>query len=233
MYKKGAQQTTARRRFIGMLAAGATALGVDTILFPMQLKAKTYSLEGELNEADEWFAKIQGKHRIVFDVTQPHEVMPFAWPKIFLLTNDKTGTSEKDCGVVVVLRHNAIPYAFNSQLWSDYKFGEMFKADDPISKTPAMRNPFWKPRSGDFKIPGIGEVQIGINELQASGVLFCVCNVSMTAHMAIVAEKMKKDIEQVKKEWLSSLLPGVQLVPSGVWALGRAQEHGCAYCFAG
>jgi len=28
-------------------------------------------------------------------------------------------------------------------------------------------------------------------------------------------------------------LPGIQPVPSGVWAIGRAQEHGCAYCFAG
>jgi intracellular sulfur oxidation DsrE/DsrF family protein len=29
------------------------------------------------------------------------------------------------------------------------------------------------------------------------------------------------------------LLPGVQVVPSGVWAVGRAQEKGCGYCYAG
>jgi intracellular sulfur oxidation DsrE/DsrF family protein len=27
--------------------------------------------------------------------------------------------------------------------------------------------------------------------------------------------------------------PGIQVVPSGVWALERAQKHGCAYVFAG
>jgi intracellular sulfur oxidation DsrE/DsrF family protein len=37
----------------------------------------------------------------------------------------------------------------------------------------------------------------------------------------------------VKKDWESGLLPGVTVVPSGVWALGRAQENKCAYCFAG
>jgi intracellular sulfur oxidation DsrE/DsrF family protein len=29
------------------------------------------------------------------------------------------------------------------------------------------------------------------------------------------------------------LIPGVQVVPSGVLAVARSQEKGCAYCFAG
>jgi intracellular sulfur oxidation DsrE/DsrF family protein len=44
---------------------------------------------------------------------------------------------------------------------------------------------------------------------------------------------MNMKAEDVKKEWLSGLLPGIQQVPSGVWALGRAQEQRCAYIFAG
>jgi len=39
--------------------------------------------------------------------------------------------------------------------------------------------------------------------------------------------------EDVKKDWVANLLPGIQVVPSGVWAVGRAQEHKCAYVFAG
>jgi intracellular sulfur oxidation DsrE/DsrF family protein len=39
--------------------------------------------------------------------------------------------------------------------------------------------------------------------------------------------------EDVMKDWMAGLLPGIQVVPSGVWALGRAQEHGCHYIFAG
>jgi hypothetical protein len=37
--------------------------------------------------------------------------------------------------------------------------------------------------------------------------------------------------EDVKADWMKGLLPGIHVVPSGVWALGRAQEHGCGYCF--
>jgi hypothetical protein len=39
--------------------------------------------------------------------------------------------------------------------------------------------------------------------------------------------------EEVLQEWQANLIPGIQPVPSGVWALGRAQEHKCAYIFAG
>jgi hypothetical protein len=55
----------------------------------------------------------------------------------------------------------------------------------------------------------------------------------MTVYSAAVGEGMKMDPVAVKKEWMAGLLPGIQVVPSGVWAVGRAQEHGCTYCYAG
>jgi hypothetical protein len=60
--------------------------------------------------------------------------MPFAWPKIFLLTNAATGTPEKDNTAVVVLRHDAIPYAFNDAMWKKYKFSEMFKKSGELGR---------------------------------------------------------------------------------------------------
>jgi len=112
-----------------------------------------------------------------------------------------------------------------------YKFVEVFKADDPLTKAPSVRNPFWKPKPGDFKVPGLGPVEIGINQLQDNGVMFCVCDVAMTVYSSVLAGT--GDGAAIKKDWMSGLLPGIQVVPSGVWAVGRAQEHGCAYCFAG
>ena len=106
------------------------------------------------------------------------------------------------------------------------------KANDPKTKAPSTRNPFWKPAKGDFKVPGIGDVEIGINELQASGVMFCLCNAAFTVFTAVAADSMKMNVDDVRKEWKAALLPGIQLVPSGVWAVGRAQEHMCQYCYA-
>lgn len=238
---------THRRNFLGSLAKGVAALGLVSIAAPLKLNAQQEQKKkpatggAELSAADAWFNKIKGKHRVVFDATQPHEVFPFAWPRIFLLTNEKTGSPASDCGVVVVLRHSAIGYAFEDRLWEKYKLGELFKAGDPgpafqaadAATAATKRNPFFNPKPGDFKVPGFGEVSIGINELQASGVLFCVCEAAITVYSAVAAGMMQMDAAEVRKDWVSGLLPGIQPVPSGVWALGRAKEHGCAYIFAG
>lgn len=225
---------SSRRNFLGALATGAATLSVATLTTPLTAGARAISEEFHSDDdPDEWFKQIKGKHRMVFDVTQPHEIFPFAWPRVFLMTNQATGTTEKENSVVVVLRHDAIPYAMEDRLWEKYHFGEVFKAMDPKTKTAALRNPFWKPNAGDYKIPGVGNVAIGINELQESGVLFCVCDVALTVYSAAVAGNIQGNPEEVKKDWVAGLLPGIKPVPSGVWAVGRAQERGCAYCFAG
>jgi len=222
-----------RRKFLQTLATGTAALGIASVISPFQQIQASPALTLTDPSPDEWFDKIKGKHKMVFDATRPHDMMPFAWPKVFGLTNAATGTPMKDCGIVVVLRHSAIGYAMPDAMWAKYNFGQLFEAEDPKTKKPSDRNPFWQPKPGDFKIPGVGEVAIGINELQQDGVMFCVCNMAITVYSAVAAGMMKMTADDVKKEWLSNILPGIQVVPSGVWAVGRAQEHGCAYCFAG
>lgn len=224
---------TGRRKFLGSIATGAVAMGLGGIAAPLQSIANSTEQHSNPDDPDEWFKKIKGKHRIVFDVTGPNEIMPFAWPRVFLMTNELTGTMGKDTNAVVVLRHNAIPYALEDRLWAKYKLGDVFKIQDGTTKASAVRNPFWKPKAGDYQVPGIGPVSIGINELQDSGVMFCACNMAITVYSAAIAQGMGMSSEDVKKDFLSGVLPGIQVVPSGVWAVGRAQEHGCGYCFAG
>ena len=236
---------TSRRSFLGTLATGAATLSAAS-LAPLSSGAKKisehlYKEEAPDPDPDAWFKQIKGKHRIVFDATRPHEVFPFAWPAVFLMTNESTGTPAKESSVVVILRHEAIPYAFEDRLWAKYNFAEAFKAGElgPAFKAAdyktaaSVRNPLWKPKMGDFEIPGFGAVAIGINDLQDKGVMFCVCNAAITVYSTALAKGMNMSPEAVKKDWLSGLLPRIQVVPSGVWAVGRAQEHGCAYCFAG
>ena len=234
--EKNNSETSPRRKFLGTLATGAAAMGLATFGTSTLAKAGALSSLQDHNTdpatPDEWFDKIKGKHRMIFDVMEPKEgheaILPFAWPKVFLLTNASTGTPENECNVVVVLRHNAIPYAMEDRLWSKYKLGEFFNIKDDTTSAPSLRNRFWKPNPG-YSVPGVGAVPIGINELQDSGVMFCVCAMALKVNSAVVAEKMKLKQEDVMNDWLSGILPGIQVVPSGLWAIGRAQEHKCGY----
>ncbi len=222
--------STSRRNFLGTLATGAAAISVGSLATPLQSLANPYESKKYADDADAWISQIKSKkHKAVFDVTESRGIMPFAWPRIYLMTNEMTGSKPQDMAAVVVLRHEAIPYAMQDGLWSKYSFGKMFKADDPMTQQAAVRNAFYKPKADDFKVPGVGPVQIGINELQESGVLFGVCNVALTVYSAAAADAMKMNAADIKKEWEAGLLPGVKVLPSGVWGVTRAQEYGAAY----
>ncbi len=106
----------------------------------------------------------------------------------------------------------------------------MFVDNDDETKAPAIRNPFWQPKPGTFKEPGLGEVQIGINEVQASGVMFCACDVALTVNSRDYGQNEPKDAAVAKKGIKEAILV-YNRVPR--YVAGRAQEHGCAYCFAG
>src|SRR5213075_1745596 len=133
---------TTRRGFLGSIATGAAAMGLATLTSPLQqLHASPANPDDD--PAELVFKNLKGKHRIVFDVTEPNGMMPFAWPRVFLMTNTMTGTPEKDSTVVVIMRHNGIPFAMNNSLWTKYKFGEFFKVNDDATKSAAVKNAFW------------------------------------------------------------------------------------------
>ncbi|HLF35035.1 MAG TPA: hypothetical protein VI583_12405, partial [Cyclobacteriaceae bacterium] len=181
------KNSNSRRKFIEKFVASATLAGLAGPTFSKSLIPGNNTVTGEL---DDWFNQIKGAHRAVYDVPSPNDLYPFAWPKVFLMTNEMAGAKPGDSSVVVVLRHEGIPFAMENRLWEKYHFGELFKYNDPVTKKPSLRNPFWQPGDNDFVVPGVGPVQIGINQLQESGVMFCVCNMAITVYSAAIAQSM-------------------------------------------
>lgn len=217
---------TPRRAFLSTLAG--TTLGLPAMLSSVEASAQPMDTFAA-GDADEWFKKVKGKHRIVYDAPEPHNGFPIIWSWAFYQTNNQTGSPDTDLTAVVVLRHNGIPMAMEDKLWAKYKFGETFKINDNNTKAPAVRNPFYEPMGADFPLPAIE----GIKKLQARGAMFCVCDLALTVYSGFTAQAMNMKPEEVKADWVAGLLPGVQIVPSGVWAISRAQEKACGYCYAG
>jgi len=216
---------TSRRTFINTLAVGATGMMASASAFARP----SFEMSASVNDAEEWMKKIKGKHKIIYDASEPHNGFAVLWSWVFYQTNNQTGTPDNDQTALVVLRHNAIPLAMEDRLWEKYKFGEMFKITDNNAKAPALRNVFYDPHGADFPLSAVE----GIKRLQQRGVMFCVCDTALTVFSGFVAQAINQKPEDIKKDWLSGLLPGIQAVPSGVWAISRAQERGCAYCYAG
>jgi intracellular sulfur oxidation DsrE/DsrF family protein len=217
---------SSRRMFLGALAAGTAGLATA----PQNVLATMHQqTTADVSEADEWLKKIKGKHKILYDAPEVHDGFPIIWTWVYYQTNNQTGSPDSDLTAVVVLRHNAIPLAMQDSVWAKYKFGDAFKVTDNNTSASSVRNPYYEPQGKDFPMPAIQ----GIKAMQARGAMFCVCDMALTVYSMMTAQSMNLKPEDVKKEWVAALQPGVQVVPSGVWAIGRAQEKGCAYCYAG
>ena len=213
--------TTARRGFLGRLAAAAAAAGLSSAV-PSTLQAETPNEASADPALDAWFGRIKGKHKIIFDVPEPNNGMGAVWPRVYL--NTMKATYPGDATAVVILRHGGIPLGMSDALWSKYNFGETFSIKE--GDAPAKRNIY-------ASITGLPIPGLGIAELMKDGVLVGLCDVALTVYSTGAAKKMGLKPEDVKKEWIAGLLPGVQIVPSGVLGVARSQELGCVYCFAG
>lgn len=221
---------THRRGFLGSVAATAAALGLGEFV-PKPLVAQYDATPTGAGDPvyEAWLKGIKGKYRQVYDAVEPNDGFSLIWSHVFLLTGAPGyGVPESDLGVVVVLRHSAIPIAFKDEVWAKYKFGEMFKVTDKSTNAPAVRNVFANTKPGDLPFP-----EAAVEKLQARGVQFGVCNMAITFFSMVTAQTMGAQAAEVKQEWIAGLLPGITVVPSGVVAVNGAQKQGCSYCYAG
>jgi len=220
--------TNSRRQFLNTVALGAAAGSIGILSAPLNASVPAITTE-EMGDADKWFEKVKGSHRIVYDASTPHDGFAIIWTWAFYYSNNQTNTPDQDMTAVCVLRHNAIPFALKTELWEKYKLGEIFNVNDSKTGQASLRNLYYEPQTGDFPLP----VVQGIKDMQGRGAMFCVCNLALSVYSSVVAAKLGVNAEEMHKEWVDAVYPDIQVVPSGVWALGRAQEKGCGYIFAG
>ncbi|RIA09503.1 hypothetical protein OE09_1341 [Flavobacteriaceae bacterium MAR_2010_72] len=216
-----------RRQFIGALALGATASTMAALANPLHTEDLKFSPK-QMTAADDWFKNIKGSHRVVYDGSTPHMGLPIVWNWAFYLTNNETGSPDSDITAMTVIRHTAIGFALEDRLWAKYNLGKFFEIKD-YTNDFAVRNPVYEPKDGDYPING----PEGIKRLQERGAMFCVCNLALKVYSGFIAQGMSLNGDNVYKDFISGILPGVKVVPSGVWALERAQQNGCGYIFAG
>jgi intracellular sulfur oxidation DsrE/DsrF family protein len=217
-----------RRAFLGTIVAGAAAAGLAHV--PGALAAESMDLPVAGSEAlDAALKKMSGrKFKQVFDAPRPNESMPVIWSWAYLHTLNKLKVADSNVGCFVVLRHEAIPFAMQDQLWAKYKLGEVFKIDDKTTKAPSLRNIVTNIKPEDMPIP-----EMAMEKVQARGVTFGVCDLAMTVYSMMLAGSASMKPEDVKKDLVAGLVPGIVVVPSGVYAVHRAQSAGFTYCFAG
>ena len=184
--------------------------------------------EGPATDFTRWLDTIPGKHRVVLDMREPNGGMALAWAWVFLFTAPQAyAVPESDVGVVLVLRHNAIPIALGDAAWEKYKLGQVFNIMDPNTNAPALRNPFYATMHEPFS------PDMALQKLIGRNVRVAACDMAIHFYSGLVAKQAGLNHDEVKAEWNKALLPGIAHAPSGLVACQGAAARGCSYLFAG
>ena len=202
----------ARRGFFAHVG-GLVALGLAGI--------SAARAQAPAGDGPNWPGDLKGRHRQVVDAYEANGGFPLAYAYTFLAPN-------ASASAVVVLRHLATPMGLTDAMWSKYKIGATLEIDDPETKTPAVKNPFIRPKPGVLMTD-----DMAIDKLLAAGTVFGVCNVAIQVLSKNLAGNAGVSADAAAKEWAANVISGMTIIPSGTWGVNRAQEAGCTYCTGG
>jgi hypothetical protein len=208
-----------RRNFFRL--AGATVLGLAGLASAASRAQAATPVAGD---GPNWPGKLKGRHRQLVDAYTVNDGRPLAFAQAFLLTDAAPGSATS----VVILRAQALPIALKSAMWEKYKIGESFKIIDPETKASALKNPFLNPKPGVLIMD-----DMAVDRLLGKGAVFGACNLALHNLSKQLAGNAGVSADDAAKEWAANLVPGITLLPSGVWGVNRAQEAGCTYCSGG
>jgi intracellular sulfur oxidation DsrE/DsrF family protein len=209
-----------RRAFLTRVPAAATLLG--GVQNPDAQPAPAASrLEPARHAQDAWLDDLPSRHRAVFDTwLADHFSGALGFASNWLRINkEEYGLSEKDLGLVIVLRHGTGPFAFNESVWA--KYGKYFAARMSAADVKAHPN------------PTTNVYAARLSAMAKQGVHLAVCNLTTRGYSGSLAEDTGADADTIYKELTANTVGNAHFVPAGIVAVTRAQERGFALVSVG
>lgn len=234
MSEHRARGPLARRSFLSRVGAGVAALGAA---FGAGSPAQAQSAQNSAAEAspwkpmhhpeDDWFDQPAAKHRFFLDTTSPEA---FAQALTFarnFYTGNTNGyrLADADIAQIICARHRSTMFAFNDAMWAKYGATMAERANgfvDPKTKQVPTSNIYMSAGSGEESWNGAAP----LDALLKRGVRLAVCSLATRGAATAIARKSGAKVDDVFKELTEHLVPSARMVPAGIVAVNRAQEHG-------
>lgn len=129
---------------------------------------------------------------------------------------------------VLILRHTASVMTLDDAMWDRLELGAAHDLKDPTTGEPARRNPFLRWQQGDQH--SMVGAPAGLDVLMAAGAVVLTCNNALRG----VAYQLRRKEPTLTPEAATAavraaVLPGVYVMPNGIFAVSAAQDAGCHY----
>lgn len=228
----------ARRSFLSRMGAGAAAFGA-AFAAGSRVQAQSDSngaaagspWKPARHPEDDWLDHPTSKHRFFLDTTSPEafaQALTFA-RNFFTGNANGYGLADADIAQIICARHRSTMFAFNDAMWAKYGATMAERANgfvDPKTKQAPTINVFMAAGFGEGS-PNSGA---SLDALLKRGVRLAVCSLATRGAATAIAGKSGAKVDDVFKELTEHLVPNARMVPAGIVAVNRAQEHG--YMFA-
>lgn len=230
----------ARRSFLTRVGAGTAAFGAALAGFAPPadagglVGAPADGWQPARHAEDDWFdASGAVKHKFFLDSTTAD-----ALGRALLFTNNyftankaAYGLADADVSVVLCVRHESTPFAFSDAMWAKYgaALAQRIAFTDPKTKEAPVVNVYQATGYG----PALRSNGVTLDSLTKRGMRLAVCQMSTRANANAIVQKFGGNIDEVFKELTEHLVPGSHLVPAGIVAVNRAQEHGYSFAYIG
>jgi len=219
----------ARRSFMSKLVFGATAAAAT--LGVSQAQAQAGPFRPNRHNQDSWFDQLKGGHRFVFDTTTPDAAGGALLYANNFFTANKSGYNlePSDLAIVIVLRHFSTPFAYKDAIWAKYGaiFSEALSFTDPKTKQAPTTNLYNSAAYG-LALANFGTT---FDSVIQRGVHFAVCDLATHFFAGMLAEKTSGNADTIYRELVANVLTNSHMVPAGIVAVNRAQEHGYTFAY--
>ena len=220
MTEKELRASLARRIFLTRLGAGVGMLGATAVVTP-SVAAQAVSAEKwqpERHELDDWYDGIPGKHRFAFDTITPDglaNALQFAG-NFFEANKTGYGLTDADSAVIVIVRHKSTAFGYNDAIWAKYG-----------TKLSELANNFVDPKTKEVPIVNVYATDKGrMDNLIKRGAHIAVCQMATRAYSGTLARATGGNADEIFNELSKNLVSNGHLVPAGILAVNRSQEHG-------
>jgi intracellular sulfur oxidation DsrE/DsrF family protein len=221
--------TADRRTIIGAGALVAGAGVIATAACAQDTSGKEWTPAAE--EQDAWLDMPDTRHRMVFDTTSADAAaagVNFA-NNFYLANQSGYGLKPEQIGVVLILRARSTPFGYNDSIWVKYNkvFAGFLGLKDEMAEQAKTMNPLFSGGAPEMK----GDEPVSLAMLQKNGARFAICGMATTGIAGFIAKSTSQEAKDVEAELKANLVPGGIIVPAGIVAVNRAQEHGFAFAY--
>ena len=226
-----AEHPTNRRRFLTSVAGTTAAIAAAGLSARELFAQRTYPEYPPPQDGWDlsWVNRVtKAKHRQAFDAADVGDGLVLTNALVYLQDYaDVFRTTDADMGVVIVVRHRAMPLVLNDALWARARYGEKYTLKDPTTGETAARNPYANLKSDDKFAALLGDG--GLDALIKRGVTVLCCNLALMRVAGEFAKVTGIPVESARAQFIDGLVPGVIRQPSGIFAIAHAQEAGCHF----